>query len=77
MKPLALILSLLLNAAAAAAFARGSITPQIGGGIGQFDGGISLKKASSGPPLIACDDMQFDFSVFTGCNMTPFVMLLR
>lgn len=29
------------------------------------------------PPLTSCGDMQLDFSVSTGCNMTPYVLLLR
>jgi len=56
-----IVLALIGTGTAAWAF---SVSPQVGGGIGQSDGGISVTGAAPGPPPIGCSG-QIDLS--TGC----------
>ena len=56
-------LALLLAALTGAAFAKGlSMTPQVGGGIGQFDGGISSVLTAAAPPPSCTTDGSLDLS---------------
>ena len=70
------ILAALLAAFATAAMADGlstSVTPQIGGGIGGFNGGVSnLTNYTPPPPPSGCSAGQLDFS--DSCNTTQYMV---
>jgi hypothetical protein len=52
-----------------------SISPQIGGGINQFDGGISSVTTAAGPPPTPCAQDGLDFT--KSCNAVLYVVIFH
>jgi hypothetical protein len=72
------LLTFLIALALLAPLHAQSITPQIGGGIGQFDGGISVP--SHVPPWVepgAAVDLNFSISQYYGCSLSSCLSLTR